>query len=50
MKISKLNYLTNLASTINYIIHFSDILFGLKSALIWIYTGVAGQGYTYHLR
>ena len=39
---SKLSCLTNWASTTNYIIHFSDILFGLKSVWNCIYTDVAG--------
>ena len=34
---SKLNYLTNLASNKTYIIHFSDILFVLKSTRNFIY-------------
>ena len=36
-KYSKLNYLTKWASATNYIIHFSDILFGLKSTPNHIY-------------
>ena len=38
---SKFSYLSDWASTTNYIIHFCDILFGLKSAWNRIYTGVA---------
>ena len=34
---SKLNYFTEWASTTNYIIHFSDILYGLKRAWNRIY-------------
>ena len=41
---STLNYLTNWAFTTNYFIHFSDILFGLKSAWNRKYTGIEGQG------
>ena len=41
---SELNYLTNCAYKYNYIINFSDILFGLKSVQKCIYTGLAGQG------
>ena len=42
---SKLNYLTNLASTTNYryVSHFSDILFGLNTAWNRVYRGVSGQ-------
>ena len=38
----KKNWAIWLASTTNYIIHFSDILFGLGYAVF----GVAGQGLT----
>ena len=41
---SKLSYLTNWASTTNYIIHFGDIYIVLKSTWNCAYTGVAGQG------
>ena len=37
--------MTNWASTTNYIIHFIDILFGLKSAWNRVYTGLAEQGF-----
>ena len=43
---SKLSYFTNWTSTTNCIVHFSDILFGLKYALNRIYTGLAGYGLT----
>ena len=44
---SKLNYLTNWASTINYIIYFSDILFEICDFIenvSSLHTGVAGEG------
>ena len=47
---SKLNYLINWASTTNYILHFIDILFGLKSAWNRIYRGLAGQGLNVRLK
>ena len=43
---SKLSYFTNWASTTNCIVHFSDILFGLKYDSNRIYPGLAGQGLT----